>query len=125
LDEINALLEKAHSRLEVAGELYENGHYEDSVSRAYYSMVAAASAALRLKDLTIKTHKGLQMKFQEVFIKSGEIEEDMGRMFRYSEDMRNRADYYTFEKISQEQAESIINDAELFLSRIENLINDI
>ncbi len=88
-------------------------------------MVAAASAALRLKDLTIKTHKGLQMKFQEVFIKSGEIEEDMGRMFRYSEDMRNRADYYTFEKISQEQVESIINDAELFLSRIENLINDI
>jgi uncharacterized protein (UPF0332 family) len=70
-------MEKAHSRLEVARELFDNGHYEDSISRAYFSMVEAASSALRLKDLTTKTHKGLHMKFQEVFIKSGEIEEEM------------------------------------------------
>lgn len=118
-------MEKAHSRLEAATELLESGYYEDCVSRAYYSMVAAASAALKLKELTIKTHKGLHKMFQEIFIRSGEIEGDMGRIFRYSEDMRNRADYHTFEKITFEQAETVVSDAEIFIARIEEMVKRI
>ncbi|MEA3558438.1 MAG: HEPN domain-containing protein [Candidatus Thermoplasmatota archaeon] len=125
MDEIHFLIEKAYSRLEVARELFENDHFEESISRSYFAMVSAASAALQIKHLTTKTHRGLQMRFQEEFIRSGEIEEEMGRIFRFSEDMRNRADYQTFVNISREQADTVLEDAERFISNINALVENI
>jgi len=85
-------------------------------------MVSAASAALRFKDISTKTHKGMHNKFSEIYIKSGEIEAELGRQFRYAEDLRNKVDYDSFETISEEQAEVILEDAEQFLNSIEKLI---
>jgi len=85
-------------------------------------MVSAASAALRFKDISTKTHKGMHNKFSEIFIKSGEIESELGKQFRYAQDLRNKVDYDSFETISQEQAEVILEDAQEFLSSIEKLI---
>ena len=122
LDEVEALLSKAHQRLQVAKDLFQMQHYDDCVNRAYYSMVSAASAALRFKDISTKTHKGMHNKFSEIYIKSGEIESKLGKQFRYAQDLRNKVDYDSFETISQEQAEVILEDAEEFLSSIVKLI---
>ena len=50
-------LNKAAERLEAAKYLLAGGHYEDAVSRAYYSMYYAARALLSLKDIYPKAHK--------------------------------------------------------------------
>jgi uncharacterized protein (UPF0332 family) len=122
LDEVDALLNKAYQRLQAAKELLQMDYYDDCVNRAYYSMVSAATAALRFKEITTKTHKGLHNKFSEIFIKSGEIEAELGRKFRYAEDIRNKVDYDSFETITKEQAEVIIEDAETFIETVEKLI---
>ena len=97
-------------------------YYDDCVNRAYYSMVSAAIAALRFKEITTKTHKGLHNKFSEIFIKSVEIETKLGRQFRYAEDLRNKVDYDSLETISEEQAELILEDAEAFSDTVDKLI---
>ena len=122
LDEVDALLNKAYQRLQAAKELFHMKYYDDCVNRAYYSMVSAATAALRFKEITTKTHKGLHNKFSEVFIKSGEIETKLGKQFRYAEDLRNKVDYDSFETITEEQAELILEDAENFIDSVEKLI---
>ena len=121
-DEVNALIQKAHKRLEAAKELFRLKYYEDCINRAYYAMVSAATAALKLKDVTPRTHKGLHAKFSEIFVKSGEIEAKLRRKFHYAEDLRNKADYDSFETVSDEQAEIVLADAEEFIDSIEKLI---
>jgi uncharacterized protein (UPF0332 family) len=122
LDEVDALLNKAYQRLQAAKELFQMRYFDDCVNRAYYSMVSAANAALRFRDITAKTHKGLHIKFSEIYIKSGEIDAKHGRQFRYAEDLRNKVDYDSFETISEEQTEIVLEDAEAFIDSVENLI---
>ena len=62
LDEVEALLIKAHQRLQAAKELFQKQYYEDCVNRAYFAMALGASAALRFKDIVTKTHKGMHNK---------------------------------------------------------------
>ena len=101
MDEIGALLEKAHQRLQAARDLFRLQHYEDCANRAYYSMALAATAALRYKEIVTKTHKGLHMRFSEEFIRTGDVEARYGKEFRYAEDLRNKVDYQSFETISK------------------------
>lgn len=56
---ITALLRKSHQRLDAARTLCTEGHYEDSINRAYYAMYLAALALLHRKSVEITTHAGL------------------------------------------------------------------
>jgi len=48
-DPVKALLEKSRSKLNAAHVLYRDGLYDDSVSRAYYAVFHALTAALLSK----------------------------------------------------------------------------
>jgi uncharacterized protein (UPF0332 family) len=74
-EEIEILIGRAKRRLDAACLLFEDGFYEDAVSRAYYSMYFAAKALLLKKDITVKTHKGLLSKFGLEFVNEGVVEE--------------------------------------------------
>lgn len=78
-EEIEILIGRAKRRLDAAYHLFEDGFYEDAVSRAYYSMYFAAKALLLKKDITVKTHKGLLSKFGLEFVNEGVVEEYYGR----------------------------------------------
>ncbi len=118
------LMEKARNRLKAAHYLFENGFYEDSVSRAYYSMFLAAKALLLKKNITAKTHRGVISKFGLEFINKNVIEEYYGKALRIAEELREEADYSIYRKISREEAESVIKDAEKFLERIEKALKE-
>ncbi|MCD6146033.1 MAG: HEPN domain-containing protein [Methanosarcinales archaeon] len=122
MDEIKALLEKAENRLEVSRSLFENSYYEDAVSRAYYCMFFAAKALLLAKNISVKTHRGLIRKFGLEFVNRNLIEEYYGRALRIAEELREEADYSISRKISEEEAKSVIDDAGMFLDRIEQMI---
>ena len=122
LDEIRALLEKSGNRLEVAVSLLGNGYYGDAVSRAYYCMFFAAKAALLAKNISVKAHRGLIRKFGLEFVNNDLIDEYYGRALRIAEELREEADYSISRKISEEEAKSVIDDAVMFLDRIEQMI---
>ena len=122
MDEIRALLEKAGNRLEVAISLFENGYYGDAVSRAYYCMFFAAKALLLAKNISVKTHRGLIRKFGLEFVNKDLIEAYYGRALRIAEELREEADYSISRKISEEEAKSVIDDAVMFLNRIEEIM---
>lgn len=102
MNEIKLLLERAASKLSAAKMLLREGYFDDAVSRAYYSMHFAARALLLTKDIAPKTHKGLILK------------ED-----------REDADYSITCEITEEEAESVIEDADAFLERIEEAVKEI
>ena len=59
MEEVEILIRKAESKLNTAKILFEEGIYEDAISRAYYSMYYATKALLRMRGIFTKTHKGL------------------------------------------------------------------
>ena len=124
-EEIEILIVRAKRRLDAAYHLFEDGFYEDAVSRAYYSMYFAAKALLLKKDITVKTHKGLLSKFGLEFVNEGVVEEYYGRALRIAEELREEADYSISREITKEEVESIIDDAEKFLERIKIAVREL
>jgi uncharacterized protein (UPF0332 family) len=118
-------IENAEEKLEAAEYLLEGGFYNDAASRAYYSMFYSAKALLSLKEIYPKAHKGLITKFGLEFVKKGFVEEVYGRALSHAKDRREVADYDIEKNISEEEAESIVEDAEKFLVRIKEAITEI
>ena len=51
---------------------------QNAVSRAYYAMMHAANAALAVKGLQAKTHKGTQTLFNEHLVQPGKVTNSAG-----------------------------------------------
>ncbi len=62
--------------LESAKVLYRSELYDDSISRAYYSILHAARAVLLTQNLVTKSHSGLQRLFGQYFVLTGELEKE-------------------------------------------------
>ncbi|MBE9594486.1 MAG: HEPN domain-containing protein [Proteobacteria bacterium] len=118
-------IENAEEKLEAAEYLLRGGFYNDAVSRAYYSMFYSAKALLSLKEIYPKAHKGVITKFGLEFVKKGFVEDVYGHALSHAKDRREVADYDIEKNISEEEAESIVEDAERFLVRIKEAINAI
>jgi uncharacterized protein (UPF0332 family) len=123
-DEISILIERAHKRLEAAELLFKQGFYEDTISRAYYSMFYAARALLLREDITVKTHRGLISQFGLKFVEHGPLERQYGRSLRITEELREESEYSISRKISPKEAEAVLKDAKEFLIRIKELLEE-
>jgi len=85
-------------------------------------MFFAARALLLAKNIHVKTHRGLIRKFGLEFVNKDLIEEYYGRALRIAEELREEADYSISRKISEEEAKLVIDDAVMFLNRIEEIM---
>jgi len=125
LDNIGCHIEEAENKLAAAKSLFENGFYKDSASRSYYSMYHAARALLLTKDISPKTHEGVIAKFGLEFVKQDIIEKCYSKALAKGKDIREIADYDVIAEITEEEAESVVEDAEEFLERINKAIREI
>jgi uncharacterized protein (UPF0332 family) len=125
LDNIEYHIKEAENKLEAAKSLFENGFYKDSASRSYYSMYHAARALLLTKGISPKTHEGVIAKFGLEFVKKDIIEKYYSKALAKGKDVREIADYNVIAEITEEEAEAIVEDAEKFLVRIKEAINEI
>jgi len=123
--EVEILLNDAHESLEAARVLLENGFYRDAISRAYYAMFYAASALLRAKGVVTKSHRGVIAKFGLEFVNTGIVEKYYAKALSLAETSRERADYDPTYRPSEEEAESIVEDAERFIERIEKALEEL
>ena len=55
-------------------------------------------------------------------IKEQKVEEYYGKALRFAKEEREKSDYEAFTKISREEAEVILKDAESFLERIKDAV---
>ena len=123
-DEIAHLLSESETRLDAARHLFEEGFYDDAVSRAYYCMYFAAVALFLTRNISVKTHKGFIAKFGREFVDKGLVERYYGRALRIAEELRSEADYSISREISQDEARKTIDDAENFLWRFKEAISN-
>ena len=127
--EVSGIIEQqlkiAWERLDAAKYLFDGEFYKDSVSRAYYSMYHGAVAVLTLKDIKARRHSGVLRMFGLYMIQEGGMEYYYAKALKFAKEEREKGDYDLFAEIGEEEAETVIDDAEKFLERVEDLIEKI
>jgi len=123
-DRANKELERAKKALKSSRILLDSGLFEDSISRAYYSVLHAAKAALSLKGVDTDSHKGVRRMFGFYLVKKGEIAKEYARILIAEQEDREIGDYSIGIEISEDRAAKRVDEAEKFLIEIEKFINN-
>ena len=116
-------LETAKRRLEAAKLLFEKDMIEDAVNRAYYAFFHAAKAMLNVLGYDAKTHSGLISEFG-LRIKTELLDKKFGQYFRRAFEMRESSDYEIGIIFSEEEVETLIQNADEFLKKAKEFIEE-
>lgn len=91
------------------------GHYVVVVNRAYYAIFDCARALLHEHDIDAKTHQGAYVKFNEIFIKTGEISSEMRKLYWSVFELRQSGDYDIDAEVGEDDAVFALDAANQFL----------
>ena len=111
MNQIEILVQKADENIQVADMLLHQGHFDISVSRAYYAMFYLAEALLFTKGLTFTSHSALIAAFGREFAKTKLIAPRHHRSLRDGFETRQIGDYGFEIPISKEKAAQILEGA--------------
>jgi len=114
-EEIKNLIEKAKRSFEAGKQLYESGFYDFSVSRFYYAMFYCAEALLLTKGLSFSKHSAVISNFGKHFIKTGVLPQVLHSYIINAFKDRQIGDYEIVIKITKEEAERHLRNAEEFI----------
>ena len=121
-ERIEAEIDRAKKALTAAKNLFEDGLFADSISRAYYAIFHAARAVLLTKEIDPDTHNGAISMFGLHFVKNGLIEERFGRIFNEAKDARELGDYIVTKEFTKEETGKRVEQATEFLQRMEGYL---
>lgn len=94
---VNYRIESAKTTFEAAKVLAENGFWNSSVNRLYYSLFYAVNALLVLNDIQTKSHSSTKSQFSLHFIKTGIIAKKYGRLLSELFDWRQKGECIRFQ----------------------------
>ncbi|MFB6216116.1 MAG: HEPN domain-containing protein [Candidatus Aenigmatarchaeota archaeon] len=122
MSEIEDELKNAEERLSAAEILLKEDKYEDTVSRAYYSMFHAAKALLLLKDSSPRTHAGIASELGKLYRE--EIGPELTSKFVTVQQLREDADYGVELDIDGERVQEVLNTSKEFLSEAKRIVEE-
>ena len=86
-------MERAKEDLDVAHQLFENGHYRIANNRAYYAIFHALRAVLAFDNFDSSKHSGVIAEFRRKYIKESVFPVEMSKMIGSAFMIRNASDY--------------------------------
>ncbi len=119
--EVQRHFEQAAECVEDARVLLENDRLAAAVTRIYYAMFHAATAALLAKDIRRSSHHALLAAFGQSFIKTGELDERLYRDLRVAFERRQQADYEAIIEIDRQTAAQLLERAIDFIDACRRL----
>ena len=116
-------LNKAKRDLEDSKKTLELEMYDNAANRSYYAIFHAARAVFALDDRDFKKHSGVISNFQKDYIKTEIFDKTMSNIIKSAFDIRNETDYEDFYVVPKEDVKRQVEEAEIFVSNIENYIH--
>jgi uncharacterized protein (UPF0332 family) len=115
-------LARCREELAAARLLADKGFSAQAVSRAYFAAFFAAETALLALGETRSKHSGVVAAFIHLLVRSGDLDQDTGRLLRSLFERRNEADYAPV-PVPQEEADAAIRDAEHVVTAVEQWLD--
>jgi uncharacterized protein (UPF0332 family) len=121
---VTVRLQKAKETLtEVKGNI-GLGYWRVAANRLYYASFYAVSALLIKNEITAHTHSGVINQLSLHFVTKGIISIEQGKLHKHLFELRQSGDYDDWVYIEEEDVLPFIEPVELFIAKIENLINN-
>lgn len=92
------------------------------INRLYYSCFYAVIALLLKFEIETQTHEGARTQFGLLFIKSGKIDKEFGKLFSKLFDYRQKGDYGDMFDYDEEITKPLIGKVKIFIDEIEKFI---
>lgn len=120
---INYRRKKAKDTLIDAKTMFNKVSLFTTVNRIYYAIFYEVSALLLTKGLSSSKHSGVRALFNQEFIKPGIVKAEYGDFYNRMFDARQEGDYGDFIEFEREKVQQWLDEAENFISEIENVIS--
>lgn len=117
-EEIAKVILKSEDFLEDADCLFEGKRFVAVINRSYYAMFTIVQGLLLTKGVFSKTHQGTMSKFHELFIKTGSLPVELGKVLNETFAKRQFGDYDVEADISEEEALKVAEEAKMFVNKI-------
>ena len=93
--------------------------YKVSINRSYYAIFHAIRAITALTGYDSSKHSGIIAYFNLNFVKTGEFDKDSSKIVKAASFLREKSDYVDFYIASKQEAEKQLEDAKIFLSKVD------
>lgn len=100
----------------------ENELWSTAINRLYYACYYAVIALLIDKEIQPRTHNGVRQMFGLHFIKTGVVDNSLGKFFTDIYDMRQTGDYDDYIEFSKDDIMDLIEPANDLISKAEDLL---
>ena len=113
---IEMIIARAEDTLSDATFNFEYERYEACVNRAYYAVFYCITALLEAKQIYAKTHQGSHNKFNELYLKTELMPQNLKDSLDTVFSLRQAGDYDLRIEISEIEAQAAIEHARTFLA---------
>ena len=121
---IAAEVRRGTETLESAQILLDAGKYADAISRAYYGAFHYARALLLMLGEEVRSHGGLDRLLQRDFVREGQLDPEVARLFSRLMTYRFEADYTAEFVFTSEAAREELDAANRFVEAARRLLLD-
>ncbi len=113
---------RAMDELKASKVLHESGFYYKSVASAYFAVYHAAKSALLMKGVVPQSHEGVERMFSLYYVKTKDVEIEIGKIIGRLMKLREEADYYPETSFSADESLEAIEKAETFVTKIKDIL---
>ncbi len=114
-EQFQLILDKAKKSLEAARLLADQGYFDFSASRAYYSMFYAAEVLLLERGLAFSSHAAVIANYGKEFAKTREMDPKFHKYLIAVQDLRSQGDYSYSPGVSEIHAKDALSWSSEFL----------
>ncbi len=123
-DYINYRIERSKETILDVDLLIKSESWNSATNRLYYACFYSVSAILIKNNINTKSHNGAKTKFNELFVSTGIINNDLARVYAYLLENRIKGDYNDFFKMDEEKFMRLYHPAKDLISTIEKLLKE-
>lgn len=115
-------MERAREMLDAAEGNLKIGQFKTSLNRSYYAIFHAMRAVNILKGFDSSKHSGVIAFFNKEYLKEEILDRSLSVIVKNSAFLREKSDYDDFYIASKTEAEKQLDDARVFLGKIEEYL---
>ncbi len=109
---------KALEDLTASEVMLKESLYKISINRSYYAIFHAMRAITALAGYDSSKHSGIIAFFNQNHVKTGDFDKDSSKIVKMASFLREKSDYEDFYIASKQEAEKQLEDAKIFLSKV-------
>lgn len=121
----NYRLARAEEMLQASEDNLGIKQYRTSLNRSYYAVFHAMRAVNITESYDSSKHSGVIAFFTQTFLKTERIDRSMAKIIKESSYLREKSDYDDFYIVSREEAQNQLENAKIFVQKIQEFMQEI